>query len=113
MARNANPTSAPASTSQRSAFGPSSARTTAYAFAANWNHQVQSRDYGVAFTDIGKDFRADLGFLPQVGYRELNGYYGLRWYPLGFLRFVRASLFADEQQDSDGNTIYRRTSPRH
>jgi hypothetical protein len=86
-------------------------RTSAYAFSANWNHQVQSRDYGVSFTDIGKDFRADLGFLPQVGYRDLNGYYGRRWYPQGFTRFVRASLFADEQQDSDGNTIYRRVSP--
>ena len=87
------------------------ARSSAYAFAANWNHQQQTRDYGLSVTDIGKDFRADLGFLPQVGYREANGYYGVRWYPQGIFRAVRASLFADEQQDSDGDTIYRRVSP--
>jgi hypothetical protein len=86
-------------------------RSNAFAFSASYNHSQQTRDWGAQINDIGKDFRADLGFLPQVGYREANGYYGMRWYPQGIFRFVRASFFADEQQDSDGNTIYRRTSP--
>src|SRR5437763_596202 len=29
------------------------ARSSAYAFAANWNHQQQTRDYGLSVTDIG------------------------------------------------------------
>src|SRR5262249_22074031 len=36
---------------------------------------------------------------------------GLRFYPEGLFRFVRTSVFATQQFDTDGHTIYRRTSP--
>jgi len=79
---------------------------------ADWNHQKRTYDFGFAANDISKNFRADLGFLPQVGYREVDGYVGLRFYPENSIfRFVRPSFFVDEQKDLDGNTIFRRTSP--
>jgi hypothetical protein len=88
------------------------ASSSAYAAHLDWNHQRQSHDFGFAANDIGTGFRADLGFLPQVGYREVSGYGGLRWYPQqSVFSFIRASFFADQQNDRDGRTIYRRTSP--
>lgn len=87
-------------------------RTTSTAFHADWNHQRQSYDAGLAANDIGNGFRADLGFLPQVGYREADGYFGLRHYPQhGMFNFIRASFFADRQEDTAGREIFRRTSP--
>lgn len=88
------------------------ARSTSHALALTFNRQRQSYDFGVSANDLGNGFRADLGFLPQVGYRELNGYGGLRWYPQhSIFSYIRASLFADQQNDTHGNTIFRRTSP--
>lgn len=87
-------------------------RTSSHAFHADWNRQKSWYDSGVAVNDIGNDFRADLGFIPQVGYREAQGYFGLRFYPTTkLLRFVRPSIFADRQTDTNGDVIYRRTSP--
>ena len=87
------------------------ARSSSHAFHADWNHSQQRYDCGAAVNDLGDGFRADLGFLPQVGYRDVGGFVGLRRYPEGLFRFVRASFFATQQFDTDGNTIYRRTSP--
>src|SRR3984893_8075621 len=76
-------------------------RSTSHALHADWNRLKQKYDAS-----------ADLGFLPQVGYREINGSLGLRFFPDNkFARFVRPSVFVDQQYDTDGNTIYRRTSP--
>ncbi|HKR67189.1 MAG TPA: DUF5916 domain-containing protein, partial [Thermoanaerobaculia bacterium] len=79
--------------------------TTSHAFAAEWNHQKRKYDAFAGARDIGDDFRADLGFMPQVGYREENAGFGLRFYPEGFLRFVRPSVVVDHQSDHDGHTI--------
>ncbi|UCF38522.1 MAG: carbohydrate binding family 9 domain-containing protein [Acidobacteriota bacterium] len=35
----------------------------------------------LTYTEIGDDFRADLGFLPQVGYRSLSSNPSYRWVP--------------------------------
>jgi hypothetical protein len=87
-------------------------RFTSHAFAATWNHQKRSHDYGLSVNDIGEGFRADLGFLPQVGYRDVNGYFGLRRYPeKSMFSFIRSSIFVDQQWDTNGHTIFRRTSP--
>jgi hypothetical protein len=82
------------------------ASTTSYAFSGGWNHQKRKYDAGVGVNDVGEDFRADLGFIPQVGYREANAGFGLRFYPENSkLRFVRPSVVVDHQEDLDGNTI--------
>jgi hypothetical protein len=83
------------------------ASSTSHAFSAAWNHQQQRYDAGVGVNDVGDDFRADLGFIPQVGYREANAGFGLRFYPehSKLLRFVRPSVVVDHQEDQDGNTI--------
>lgn len=82
-----------------------------HAFTASWNHQVTKHDYGILVNDIGNDFRADLGFIPQVGYREANGYAGLRFYPEhSLLTFIRPSIAYDQQEDLHGNTLFRQVN---
>ncbi|HUJ14762.1 MAG TPA: DUF5916 domain-containing protein [Thermoanaerobaculia bacterium] len=87
------------------------ARSTSHAFDLTWNRQTQTFDYGLQVNDIGSGFRADLGFLPQVGYREMDGYAGRTWFPTGLFNRIRASFFVDRQTDSSGDEIFRRSSP--
>ena len=86
--------------------------STSHAFTASWNRQKEHYDANAFVSDFGDRFRADLGFIPQVGYREAGAALGLRFFPDNrFIRFVRPSFFVDRQTDRDGNEIYRRSSP--
>jgi len=88
------------------------AHGSSYAFVSSWRRQKQTYDLGFDLNQLGDRFRADLGFLPQVGYREADGAVGYHWYPEhSMFSYIRASFFADEQQDLNGNTVFRRTSP--
>ncbi|HKO00156.1 MAG TPA: DUF5916 domain-containing protein [Thermoanaerobaculia bacterium] len=80
------------------------------AASLSWNHLKEKYDWFVLAKQLGEDFRADLGFLPQVGYREYQGYSGLRFYPTKGLRFIRPSIGFDRQTDLDGHTIFQQTS---
>jgi hypothetical protein len=85
---------------------------TSHAFVANWNRVKSTYDLFLETRDLGDEFRADLGFVPQVGYREYDGAFGLRFFPEhGPLRFIRPGLTFDHQQDQDGNTLLERVSP--
>ncbi len=54
---------------------------------------------------FGDGFRADAGFVPQVGFREGYVEAGRTWYPTGFLSRVRAFAFADPMWDNQGGMI--------
>lgn len=84
-------------------------RSTSHAVLAGWNHQTRKYDWFLEGKEVGEAFRADLGFVPQVGIREADGGFGWHFYPEhNALRSIRPSVFVDEQQDLDGNTIFRR-----
>ncbi len=87
-------------------------KSTSHAAYANWSHVKRSWDLFVEGKDIGKGFRADLGFIPQVGYREVDGQAALHFYPeKGLLRSIRPSIFVDRQSSAAGNgTIFRMVS---
>src|SRR5262249_8522099 len=40
------------------------------AYLVYWSHNLPSHDWFMQWQDIGGEFRADEGFIPQVGYRE-------------------------------------------
>jgi hypothetical protein len=87
------------------------AHSTSYAFHTSWDRHSERYSSGAFFEDIGKTFRADLGFLPQNGYRNIGGYFGLRFYPVNrFLRFIGPSILVDRQTDTHGNEIYRQST---
>jgi Domain of unknown function (DUF5916)/Carbohydrate family 9 binding domain-like len=84
--------------------------STGNAFTAAWNRQKDKYDAVLEARDYGTGFRADLGFVPQVGFREIDGAAGLRFFPeKGFFRFVRTSIFLDRQTAIDGGDVIFRT----
>ena len=88
------------------------ARSTSHAFLSSWDRHKERYDAGAFIVDFGKAFRADLGFLPQNGYRETGGYFGLRFYPdNNWIRLIRPSILIDRQTDTSGHEIYRTSSP--
>jgi hypothetical protein len=77
-----------------------------------WSHSTRTWDWFTAYWDFGDEFRADNGFIPQVGYRETYGEVGRTWRPTkGFLRRFRTFLIADYQAQQDGALIFRQIRP--
>ncbi len=71
-----------------------------------------SYDFGAQYKDFADGFRADNGFVPQVGYREgyLEGGYTIR--PAkGLIRRLRTYLFADYIEDREGDVLSQHVSP--
>jgi hypothetical protein len=53
------------------------------ALELHYRHDTRSMEFCVGYDDIADGFRADLGFLPQVGYREAHTSGRYIWYPEG------------------------------
>jgi hypothetical protein len=84
---------------------------TSHAFSATWDRKVKAYDYGAGYWDVGDGFRADMGFIPQVGYREAFGYLGKSYYPeSNLIRFHRPSIVLDKQVNRNNDTIFDRIS---
>jgi hypothetical protein len=78
----------------------------------SWAHNTQRFDIGAAYKDFGTGFRADNGFVPQVGYREQNVETGWTFRPHGFLSRLRTFIELDKQVERDsGDTISDSASP--
>jgi Domain of unknown function (DUF5916) len=76
-----------------------------------WNHNTTHLDLFAQYRNLDRDFRADAGFIPQVGYREISTEGGWTFRPTGFLSRLRTFVIAKEQRDQDGATILRQVSP--
>ena len=78
-----------------------------HAFTGGYSRQTRAYDFSVGYSDIGDEFRADLGFIPQVGYRELSSGYGRSYYrETGALRYWRPSIVVARQTDRENDRIY-------
>jgi hypothetical protein len=84
---------------------------TGHAATVSWNHNTKHLDWSGLYKDIGNGFRADSGFVPQVGYREWNGGAGWTFWPTGFLTRLRTFLNVDRQVDRMGALISRDVQP--
>ena len=77
-----------------------------YAGYLNWDHQEQKFDWRLRYTDIGEEFRADTGFVPQAGYRAPEASGGWRFYPDNkFLSFIRTYFAAEKQFLTNGDDL--------
>jgi Domain of unknown function (DUF5916)/Carbohydrate family 9 binding domain-like len=85
-------------------------RLQSHAAYVSYAYQTRTYDASVAVRDIGDDFRANLGFMPEVGYRQVVGVAGRTWYPEGLLRQIRPSVLVDHQWDQHGNVIFNQVS---
>jgi hypothetical protein len=76
-----------------------------------WNHNTTHFDAFGLYRDLGNRFRADTGFVPQVGYRETFGVVGWTFRPTGAVTRLRTFLNADRQVDRSGALISREVEP--
>jgi uncharacterized protein DUF5916/cellulose/xylan binding protein with CBM9 domain len=76
------------------------------ALQLSYNHNTTHYDITTAYKDFGTGFRADNGFVPQVGYREVGGETGWTFHPKGVLSRVRSFVNLDAQHErADGALI--------
>ena len=82
-----------------------------YASDLQWSHDTTRLDLNARYKDLGDEFRADTGFVPQVGYREGSGGGGWTLRPTGFVRRLRAYVDTQRQVDREGVLISRHVTP--
>ncbi len=77
----------------------------------SWQHSTRRWDWTAQYDDYGSGFRADNGFVPQVGYRKESIDFGYTLYPSGLLSKVRPGFTANRYTERDGSLITRDVSP--
>jgi hypothetical protein len=80
---------------------------TSHAGQLQWSHTTTRFDSTAMFKDVGDGFRAEAGFVPQVGYRESSAGAGWTFRPTGFASKLRAFATVDRQVDRAGDLIGR------
>jgi hypothetical protein len=79
------------------------------AMLARWSHGARTNDFFVQAQRFGTEFRADEGFIPQVGYRELyvEGGYTIRPQKQFFTRVRFWGIGTYDDAVSDGHVLVR------
>ena len=75
----------------------------------SWLHTSRTWVWRTTYEDVSPDFRADLGFMPQVGYRHGRNFLGYMFYPKNFFFSRLEPLFVvNWWWERDGDTLDRR-----
>jgi hypothetical protein len=90
-------------------FGQPEGDLTGGLFDFTYMRDTRNWDVFAGFSDIGDDFRADLGFIPQVGYRT---YYAETYYswiakPGDWFSNIQVMFKADNTEDKNGDLLLR------
>jgi hypothetical protein len=75
-----------------------------------YQYGTEKNDFYIQASDYDEEFRADNGFVPQVGWRGSYVEGGQTWRPKGFFSRIRVFGNAEYQQTQDGETLYRLVS---
>jgi len=78
-----------------------------HAALAGWQHSTRTIDWFAEYSDFGDDFRADNGFVPQVGFRQSLAGVGYTFRPQGFLRRLRVFSHGTRATDREGDLLQR------
>jgi hypothetical protein len=85
---------------------------TSHAGQLQWSHSTTRFDSSATFKDVGDGFRAETGFVPQVGYRESAASAGWTFFrPTGLVSKVRTFANVDRQSDRNGELLSRDVQP--
>jgi hypothetical protein len=77
-----------------------------------YQHSDRRMDWFTEYQDFGDGFRADDGFVPQVGYRRNYGESGYTFRPeTGLFNRIRTFGQAEYSADTEHNLIFREVSP--
>jgi Domain of unknown function (DUF5916) len=86
-------------------------RLSGHAADLRWDHSSTHVDWSSEYREIADGFRADMGFVPQAGYRDIVATGGWTVRPKGFISRERTWLFFDRQVDRSGALISRSVIP--
>jgi hypothetical protein len=76
-----------------------------------WSRNTKTFDFFSEVKDFGDNFRADNGFVPQVGFRMNYSEAGYTVRPSsGFFNRLRSFAFGEYDEDQDGRILYRLAS---
>ena len=85
-------------------FGQPSGSFGGYGWTAYYDHSTRNYRMYLSYEDLGKDFRSDIGFVPQVGYSliEIGGSYTWWGEPSAFFNKIQASSNWDKTSEKNG-----------
>ena len=86
-------------------------RFSSRAIFLSWLHTGPHWVFRSTYQDIGDGFRADNGFVPQVGFRQGRQFAGYTFYPTGFLNRVQPYAVVNYLADPNGDLVQRQTFP--
>lgn len=78
----------------------------------NWSHTSRTWDWTLQYLDAGDEFRADLGYVPQVGDRDSSASLGRSFFiEQGIFRRIRPFVRLRNVDDVDGGLLLRQAIP--
>jgi hypothetical protein len=81
------------------------------AFGMQYEHQTRNFYFYTAYDDVGSRFRADLGFMPRVDYRELEGGLSYKWIRnQGWWSQLQVGSSFEYSEDQESRFLYRMNS---
>jgi hypothetical protein len=83
-----------------------------HALSLEWTHSTRTVDWNARYQDIGDEFRADAGFVPQVGIRDGRAGAGYTFYPKGIFNTIHPFFSVrDVTASRGGDLLLRRINP--
>jgi len=82
-----------------------------YAMSLAWQYSTPSKFLQINYQRLGHDFRADNGFIPQVGIERKAAIFNYQFYPEGWIRFVQPGFTWDSSTEIGDRTVSRSTFP--
>ncbi|HEU5251066.1 MAG TPA: hypothetical protein VFW15_13850, partial [Thermoanaerobaculia bacterium] len=76
-----------------------------------WTYTERAPEGFLHYRELGSGFRADDGFVPQVGLRLGEAYAGWKFFPEGLLNLVRPQVFSTYSETREGFLIDRNLAP--
>jgi hypothetical protein len=94
------------------AFGQPEGALTDLAINLRYDHDTRSGDWYLEYEELGDDFRADLGFIPRVGYRASSGGVSYSWIapPKQWWTQYKVGTDVEYVQDATGGVLGRQVS---
>jgi hypothetical protein len=93
-----------------SRFSPEQEATDS-ALSLSWRYSAPSRFVQATYQRLGHGFRADNGFIPQVGIDHKTVSAGTRYYPDGWLRLIEPRFVWDWSEEIGDRTVSQSTYP--